>query len=576
MAQPTAQDQLMLELINRARLDPDAEANRYDANLYENNIADLNEGLSPGTISNTSKQPLAFNLDLNDAAKAHSQWMLDTDTFSHTGAGGTDSEQRMQNAGYQFTGSWGNGENIGYKGITPPVIPNLTNYVKTLHENLFIDAGISGRGHRVNIMKEKFQEIGISSLQGEFTSDGQTFNSVITTQDFAYSDAQSQFLTGVTYTDAVTTDNFYTVGEGIGGITVQAVDTNNASNIFTTETWGSGGYSLELPAGTYDVTFSDNYGNTDSSQVTISSKNIKLDLKSNQFIGGPTMSDDNLTMSPGADNIKALLGNDSVNGGDGNDTIGGGEGNDTLNGDGGNDSLTGWIGDDLINGGIGNDILQGGDGLDTLNGGENADTLKGGNDADELNGDGGDDFLRGQAGNDSLNGGEGNDTAGGGAGNDVINGEVGNDSLTGWLGNDSLTGGLGNDILQGGDGNDTLEGVAINLSNPQPGNGEIDTLIGGAGADRFILGHQWGSFVPSIGVYYDDQGNNDYALIKTFNSAEGDNIELYNQASDYTLQENVAGLPAGTAIYSNSGSELIAVVDGVTGMDLTSSEFSFV
>ena len=573
MAQPTAQDQLMLELINRARLDPDAEANRYAANRYDNNVADLNEGLSAGTISSTPKQPLAFNLNLNDAAKDHSQWMLDTDTFSHTGAGGTNSRTRMQNAGYQFTGSWGNGENIGWRGTTGT--PNLTSYVKTLHELLFIDAGISGRGHRVNMMKDNFQEVGISSLEGQFTSGGSTYNSVMTTHDFAYSDAQSQFLTGVAYTDAVTSDNFYTVGEGIGGITVEAVDTSNASNIFTTETWGSGGYSLELPTGTYDVTFSDDYGNTNSSQVTINSKNIKLDLVSDQFLGGPTMADDNLTMTAAVNEMQALAGNDNVNGGDGDDTIGGGEGNDTINGNGGNDSLTGWMGNDVISGGIGSDILQGGDGLDTLNGGDNADTLKGGNDADELNGDGGDDFLQGQDGNDILNGGDGNDTAGGGAGQDVIDGGTGNDSLTGWTGNDSLTGGTGNDILQGGDDNDTLQGAALDFANPTPGNGEIDTLIGGAGADRFIVGSQFGDFMPSIGVYYDDTGNNDYALIKTFNGAEGDKIVLYNQSSDYTLQENVGGLPAGTAIYSGA-SELIAVVDGVTGMDLNSNEFSFV
>ncbi|MGB3510727.1 MAG: CAP domain-containing protein [Microcoleaceae cyanobacterium] len=574
MTQPTAQDQLMIELINRARLDPEAEANRYGANRYEDNIADLNEGLSPGTISSTPKQPLTFNFNLNDAAEAHSQWMLDTNTFDHTGAGGTNSRQRMQNAGYQFTGSWGNGENIGWKGTTG--YPNFTNYVKTLHEDLFIDAGISSRGHRINMMKDDFQEVGISSLEGQFTSGSRTYNSVMTTHNFAYSDSQSQFLTGVAYTDAVTNDNFYTVGEGIGGITVEAVDTSNASNIFTTETWGSGGYRLELPAGTYDVTFSDDYGNANNSQVTINSENIKLDLQTDQFVGGPTMADDNLTMTAAVNEMQALAGNDNVTGGDGDDTIGGGEGNDIINGNGGNDSLTGWTGDDEISGGIGSDILQGGDGLDILNGGDNADILKGGNDADELNGDGGDDLLQGQAGNDTLNGGDGNDTAGGGAGDDVIDGGAGNDSLNGWKGNDEITGGIGNDILKGGDGNDILQGAALDLSNQTPGNGEIDTLIGGAGADRFILGHQWGDYIPSLGVYYDDQGNNDYALIKTFNGAEGDKIELYNQSSDYTLQENASGLPAGTAIYSNSGSELIAVVDGVTGMDLNSGEFSFV
>jgi serralysin len=64
--EPTAQEQYMLELINRARLNPQAEADR---SLGGN----LNEGLAPGTISTKPKQPLAFDLKLEQAAQGHSQ-----------------------------------------------------------------------------------------------------------------------------------------------------------------------------------------------------------------------------------------------------------------------------------------------------------------------------------------------------------------------------------------------------------------------------------------------------------------------------------------------------------------------
>jgi hypothetical protein len=47
----TPEEQLMLELINRARANPVAEASRDGI--------DLNEGLAPGTISAAAKQPLA-------------------------------------------------------------------------------------------------------------------------------------------------------------------------------------------------------------------------------------------------------------------------------------------------------------------------------------------------------------------------------------------------------------------------------------------------------------------------------------------------------------------------------------
>ena len=60
MAAPTDHEQYVLEMINRARLDPLGEAARYGI--------DLNQGLSGGTLNGTPKQPLAFNPKLIDAA----------------------------------------------------------------------------------------------------------------------------------------------------------------------------------------------------------------------------------------------------------------------------------------------------------------------------------------------------------------------------------------------------------------------------------------------------------------------------------------------------------------------------
>src|SRR3954471_13948525 len=71
-AYPTALEQYVVELINRARANPAAEAGKYGI--------DLNEGLKAGTISTAAKQPLALNPYLTDAARLHSQWMIDTDT----------------------------------------------------------------------------------------------------------------------------------------------------------------------------------------------------------------------------------------------------------------------------------------------------------------------------------------------------------------------------------------------------------------------------------------------------------------------------------------------------------------
>ena len=80
-ANPSNYDVYMVELVNLARANPTAYASSLG-------IA-LNEGLPAGTISTAAKQPLAFNRFVTDAAQKHSQWMIDTDTFSHTGSAGS-------------------------------------------------------------------------------------------------------------------------------------------------------------------------------------------------------------------------------------------------------------------------------------------------------------------------------------------------------------------------------------------------------------------------------------------------------------------------------------------------------
>ncbi len=69
---------------------------------------------------------------------------------------------------------------------------------------------------------------------------------------------------------------------------------------------------------------------------------------------------------------------------------------------------------------------------------------------------------------------EGNDSLVGTAGSDTIDGLGGNDSIDGLEGADSLIGGSGNDTLFGGDAN-FYEGAG-------------DTLAGGAGDDRYVIG----------------------------------------------------------------------------------------
>ncbi|MFM6269894.1 MAG: calcium-binding protein, partial [Dolichospermum sp.] len=151
-----------------------------------------------------------------------------------------------------------------------------------------------------------------------------------------------------------------------------------------------------------------------------------------------------------------------------------------------------------------------------------------------------------------------------------ITGTAANDSITTGGGNDTINGGAGNDNINGGDGNDNIDGV--NGASLTPGLGEKDTLTGGTGSDRFILGN-------ATTAYYDDgntltNGSNDYADITDFNT--GDIIQLQGTSSNYLL--TVVG--ADTQILINKPGtepdELIGIVRNQTGLSLTGTYFSYV
>ena len=95
--EPTEQEQYFVELINRARLDPAAEVDRYS-------LGDLNEGPptlggQPYTIQDGPHQPLAINPLIVDAASDYAVLLNDNDVFCHACLGSISTE-RMFAAGY--------------------------------------------------------------------------------------------------------------------------------------------------------------------------------------------------------------------------------------------------------------------------------------------------------------------------------------------------------------------------------------------------------------------------------------------------------------------------------------------
>ena len=496
----TAAEQLLIEYVNRARLDPLAEAQRYG-------LADLNDGLAPGTLSATAKQVLAPNTALEAAADAHSAWMLATDTFSHTGAGGSSPSQRMTAAGYALTGAWSTGENIAWWGTTGSV--NLAAAIDTHHRGLFLSAG-----HRANILNDSFAEIGVAQQQGSFAYNGTVYNSSMLTEDFAHA-GSAVFVTGVAYDDA-DHDRFYGIGEARQGVRFEIPGGSAAT------TAAAGGYALATAAvadAMVKVTAAD--GGVAKVTVDLSQGNVKLDLVDDRLL----MSSGSLVLSGGFARAAELLGTADL-------ALTGSKHDDVLTGNAGDNVITGRAGDDHIDGGAGADLMIGGPGSDVYvvdNPGdrvvethrhagtdlvlasvdvwlksthvENA-TLTGSADIRAV-GNSLDNLLTGNAGDNILDGGGGDDRMVGGGGDDIYllrdAGDTvveaagqGRDMVKAYistvLADNFETLALQGQVAIDGFGNGLDNAIIGNMqANVIGGRGGADTLTGQGGADCFVF-----------------------------------------------------------------------------------------
>ncbi|MEI2806662.1 MAG: calcium-binding protein [Albidovulum sp.] len=493
----SAEEQYMLELINRARLDPDAEAQRQGI--------DLNDGLAAGTISSTAKGVLAPNVDLEFAAETHTSWMLANDTYGHVGENDWVGRERVLHSGYSNqTYYWG--ENV--TAIDMATASSQTEAVDQLFSSLMLNVtdpndrvavlfysasdnqepreiglGLEFQSFTISTLSEKPPLYGKLSLGG--LSLDQAFNAALLTINYGkenvYADPADVFLTGVAYSDA-DHDGFYSIGEGLAGVGF-AIGAN------ATATAAAGGYALKLaPGAGVGVTVTAAGGAVSEVLADLSAGNVKLDLVDGTLL----RSSGNLTLVSGVAAAE-LLGIADL-------TLAGNALANRLTGNRGDNVLTGLDGSDLLSGGIGNDTLYGGNNYDTVDGGDGDDQAWGGNGRDLIIlGNGNDIFWdNGQNdanGHDTVWGGAGNDTVNGGGGNELIYGEAGADSLLGGIGNDTLYAGDNYDTVRGGDGDDQAwggngrdliflgTGNDIFWDNAQADANGHDTVYGGAGND---------------------------------------------------------------------------------------------
>ena len=302
MANPTAREQELLELIDRMRMNPAAELdillNSTDAdiqaalgkNQFNVDITKLRAEWSKLKVA----APLAWSSELNDAALAHNQVMSQYNEQSHHVGAVTDSAGniisdkgyepelagRLTKAKYKFNGA---AENI-YAYVTSALFAHAGFAIDWGNDAAAIaNGGIQNpAGHRIAMMNNEYREVGISMIDKDNNGNTNNVGPSLVTQEFSNRDALNgkAWLVGVAFQDN-NTDGWYQAGEGLKDVSVKITGINGTNFSDTITVADAGGYQELLKPGQYQVDFIRGGQIVSTKTTSIDTKapsNVKVDL----------------------------------------------------------------------------------------------------------------------------------------------------------------------------------------------------------------------------------------------------------------------------------------------------------
>ena len=136
----TAQEQYMLELVNRARMDPEAEEVR------------TGDAVDSG-VSIAPKQALAVDSILSAAADNHSGDMLERDFFAHNNPDGDGPTDRAQDENWEGGGVW---ENISARWTSASFVSDEQSWIDASHAGLW-----ESDGHQFGMLQPGHSVVGV-------------------------------------------------------------------------------------------------------------------------------------------------------------------------------------------------------------------------------------------------------------------------------------------------------------------------------------------------------------------------------------------------------------------------------
>lgn len=257
-AEPTPEETLCLEYINRCRADPMADSLRIAPTGRKSKLFDT-AMFGREMIAMDPAPPLVFDLLLIKSARLHSQYQI------RNGQGHIEEPGKP---GFTGKSPWDRMKAAGFAGFAFAENCYLTAKDPwDSHQGFVIDWGKGGtggmqkgRGHRKNILGANYSVIGVGAIKHGNGKLAVTHN---------FSRDKQRRAGGVIYRDH-NRNGLYDIGEGVGDVAIG----DGGSSVAT---WKSGAYALPITPDTDRLTV-ELYGQRYVRRIATGAQNVKFDV----------------------------------------------------------------------------------------------------------------------------------------------------------------------------------------------------------------------------------------------------------------------------------------------------------